>query len=626
MSSAENRDQRGARPQGREPYTYGEGEAYPEHAHPDQQQYPGGPQGQPGQGQQGHAAQVPGYGAGEDTGSTQTWQGQTWDTQYQPTVQPQQQQFQQPQFQQPQFQPQQPVQQPVHEQPQQFQQPVQQPQQFQQPVHEQPQAYGQQQAYGQPGQPQAHAQYPPPAHGRQEPQQPQQPYGHHQQQQPYGQQQPQQPQQPQPYGQAQQPQQPQPYDQAQQPQQPQPYDQAQQAYGQAPSPYGQPQQGYAQQQGYAPQQHGQQHGQQQGAQQAWGQPQPQPQHQHQPQPRSTPPPQQAASDAAETAFLPPVVGAAAPASGSYPLPAEVPVAPAAQAAPAAPAPAAERFGAPVPAATAAPAPGQPGADGYGVPTTLGNTRITDAQRARAEGRSPIIAPGMQPAALTAVLGLLLALGAWVGQYALAVPLVLLQAVTAAGWFRLNGMWPARQGIALAFLGGFVADVALLAAGRDHGPAALLGTLGVWVLLTVVLQLRSHAGADERMSGLMATVVSAALAVLAGGYLAADPDVVVAGGIAVAGAALVRALPLPGPVSVAGALVAAAGLGAVGGGIAGIGMPGAVLSGLAAGVCALVGLRAASYDYPSRFVHMTAGVALPLTAAAPAVYLVGRMIG
>ncbi|MEW2181527.1 hypothetical protein AB0890_35070 [Streptomyces sp. NPDC005406] len=305
-------------------------------------------------------------------------------------------------------------------------------------------------------------------------------------------------------------------------------------------------------------------------------------------------PAQAAAD--DTAYMAPPQGAA----GSYPLPPEAQAAPAPAAAPA------------------------QGDDGYSAPTTLGNSRITDAQRARAEGRSPIIAPGMQPAAITAGLGLLLALGAAVGQYALAVPLVLLQAVTAAGWFRLNGMWPARQGIALAFAGGFVADVALLAAGRDNGPAAILGTLGVWVLLTVVLQLRSRAGADERMQGLMATVASAALAVLAAGHLAAVPDAVTAGGMAVAAAVLVRALPLPGPASVVAALVVAAGAGAVGGALTDLGAKGALL-GLAAGGCALIGLRVASYDYPSRFVHMTAGVALPLTAAAPAVYLLGRVI-
>ncbi|MGW9135913.1 hypothetical protein [Streptomyces sp. NPDC055681] len=297
------------------------------------------------------------------------------------------------------------------------------------------------------------------------------------------------------------------------------------------------------------------------------------------------------------------------ASGSYPLPPEAPAVVVAEAA-----------AADVTPDTAA----GPGTSGYSAPTTLGNSRVTDAQRARAEGRSPIIAPGMQPAAITAGLGLLLALGAAIGQYALFVPLVLLQAVTAAGWFRLNGMWPARQGIALAFAGGFVADVVLLAAGRDNAPAAILGTLGIWVLLTVVLQLRSHAGADERMYGLMATVASAALAILAAGHLAAVPDAVTVGGVAVAVAVLARALPLPGPVSVVVALLAAAGAGVAAGGLTDLGAKGALL-GLAAGGCALIGLRVASYDYPSRFVHMTAGVALPLTAAAPAVYLIGRAL-
>ncbi|MFD3997009.1 hypothetical protein [Streptomyces sp. NPDC058583] len=277
--------------------------------------------------------------------------------------------------------------------------------------------------------------------------------------------------------------------------------------------------------------------------------------------------------------------------------------------------------APAPVAPAPPAEDGPG---WSSPTTSGNTRITDAQRARAEGRSPIIAPGMQPAALTAVLGLLLAGGAALGTYGLLVPLVLLQGLTAAGWFRLNGMWPARQGIALAFAGGLAADAALLVTGRENAAAAIFGTLGVWVLLCLVLQLRSHADPDERMYGLMATIASAALAVVATGHLGADPDAVVVGGVAVAAAVLARALPLPGPVSLVAALLASAGAGIAAGGLTDLGSSGALL-GLGAGVCALVGLRVASYDYPSRFVHMTAGVALPLTAAAPAVYLLGRAL-
>ncbi|MEU6104056.1 hypothetical protein [Streptomyces flaveolus] len=281
--------------------------------------------------------------------------------------------------------------------------------------------------------------------------------------------------------------------------------------------------------------------------------------------------------------------------------------------------------APEPSPATAPAAATASADApeYGPATLAGNARITDAQRARAEGRSPIIDPGMQPAALTALLGLLLAGAAAVGTYALLVPLIVLQAVTAAGWFRLNGMWPARQGIALGFAGALAADAAMLVS--DRSPAALLGTLGVWVLLSLVLQLRSHADPDERMYGLMATVAAAALAVMAGGYLAADADAVTVGAVAVAVALVARALPLPTPVSVVVALLAAAGAGIAAGAVTDVGTPGALL-GAGAAVCALIGHRVAAYDYPSRFVHFTAGVALPLAASAPAVYLLGRALG
>ncbi|MFJ4119752.1 hypothetical protein ACIP3U_00300 [[Kitasatospora] papulosa] len=411
-----------------------------------------------------------------------------------------------------------------------------------------------------------------------------------------------------------------PYDPYGQPQSPQPYDPA---YGQpqnGPQPaYGQQQPSYPQQQQQQQQSYSQQPYPQQQEQQPYGR---QPAvHPEQGAFRTQPADQGVAQtwqgQTWDTTYQPtiqPQHPDAPAAQGGHPLPPEaparqpqyVPTAPPAQAAPVA-APAADSDD-----------------SGYSAPTTLGNSRITDAQRARAEGRSPIIAPGMQPAAITAGLGLLLALGAAIGAYALLVPLVLLQAVTAAGWFRLNGMWPARQGIALAFAGGVAADAVLLAAGRDNAPAAILGTLGVWVLLTIVLQLRSHAGGDERMYGLTATVASAALAVLAAGHLAAVPDAVTVGGVAVAVGVLVRALPLPGAVSVVVALLASAGAGLAAGVFTDFGARSAFL-GFAAGGCALIGLRVASYDYPSRFVHMTAGVALPLTAAAPAVYLIGRAI-
>ena len=125
---------------------------------------------------------------------------------------------------------------------------------------------------------------------------------------------------------------------------------------------------------------------------------------------------------------------------------------------------------------------------------------------------------------------------------------------------------------------------------------------------------------------MATVVSAALAILATGHLAAEPDAVTVGA---------RRGRRGGP----GPRAAAARRGLRRRRAAGRGgrrhrgrrddgprRAGRAASASAAGVCALIGLRVASYDYPSRFVHLTAGVALPLTAAAPAVYLLGRALG
>ncbi|QES48958.1 hypothetical protein DEJ50_15195 [Streptomyces venezuelae] len=354
------------------------------------------------------------------------------------------------------------------------------------------------------------------------------------------------------------------------------------------------------------------------------------------------PPYPGPADAGETAYLPPYPGPGAePAGHAAPI-GHAPghAAPAAPADPAetaylppypaydTPEPVAEHAAAPVaaPGAESAPEPaaGAAVAEAYSTPTLAGSTRIRDPRQARAEGRSPIIDPGPQAALVTVALGALLAGAAAIADLALLVPLIALQALTAAGWFRLNGMWPARQGIALAFAGAVAADLAVLAVEEAYRPGAIIGTLGAWVLLTLVLQLRSRAEPDERMYGLMASVASAALAIVCAGYLAADSAAVTVGAAAVAVAVFTRALPLPAAPSVGVSLAAAAGAGIAVGGMTTIGAGGALV-GLAAGVCALIGLRVAAYDYPSKFVHMTAGVALPLAVAAPAIYLMGRVV-
>ncbi|WP_162688809.1 hypothetical protein [Streptomyces sp. ICC4] len=79
------------------------------------------------------------------------------------------------------------------------------------------------------------------------------------------------------------------------------------------------------------------------------------------------------------------------------------------------------------------------------PTLAGSPlRAVDPARARAEGRSPIIDPGPRAAILTAALGLVIAAAAALGKLALLAPLIALQGLTAAGWFRLNGRTATSQ--------------------------------------------------------------------------------------------------------------------------------------------------------------------------------------
>lgn len=294
-------------------------------------------------------------------------------------------------------------------------------------------------------------------------------------------------------------------------------------------------------------------------------------------------------------------------------------------------PSAGRTPTPGPAAAGAPDPGAaaggfPGPGGpetgtlYGAPAP--RRPKPPAEVLREEGTSVLIAPGPQPAALTAVLAALLAVAAALDvRPGLAAAVALLQGVTAAGWFRLNGMWPAREGIALAAAAGLTATGAVLAVDEDDATIAALGSLGGWFLLIALVQLRSTQAPKERLAALNVALTAAALAVLATGYLAAERHAVIVGAVAVAAGTLGRAVPLP-PNASPVAAVAAAGAGGLAAGLGtDMGAAGGLL-GLAAGVCVLVAVRVASYDYPSRFVHMTAGVSLPLTLSVPAAHLLG----
>lgn len=240
-------------------------------------------------------------------------------------------------------------------------------------------------------------------------------------------------------------------------------------------------------------------------------------------------------------------------------------------------------------------------------------------------------PGLVPAALTGGVAVLLAVTALAGGPVAVGGVFVLQLLTAAGWFRLHGMWPARQGIALGVLAGIAADAAVLAGG-DHAVRVLPGVLAGVLALALVQQLVRRDGRPELLPALTVTASAGLLTALDVLYVvAADLDgpgvhdgaAVVVAVAAVAVAVLAAALPVPGIVGHGLGLALAAGVGVVGGSAVGLGSS-AVLLGAGAGLLGLMGRRTAGYDHPSRFVHMTAGVALPLALAAPAAYLLGRV--
>ena len=90
---------------------------------------------------------------------------------------------------------------------------------------------------------------------------------------------------------------------------------------------------------------------------------------------------------------------------------------------------------------------QPQPQPYREPERTAAMPVVEAPVAAPRSGSPIIAPGIQPAALTAALGAADGRRRGGRQAGARGAPGALQAVTAAGWFRLNGMWPARQGIA-----------------------------------------------------------------------------------------------------------------------------------------------------------------------------------
>jgi|GEM_PF-961969 len=267
-------------------------------------------------------------------------------------------------------------------------------------------------------------------------------------------------------------------------------------------------------------------------------------------------------------------------------------------------------------------------------------------------RPPLTAP--VAALAVTVAGVLAAL---VGQAALVVPVLGAQVLLVVGWYSILGI-PARDfGAALAIGCGLIGDVAMVVRGDDPSLGPLAGVLGPAVGIAFALQLARRDGRARLTTSVAVTLSAVSLSVL-GAALVAERGAVhgrevtiaalIAAGIATAVTALPEAaelLAVPVAVAVAVAVVAP---------VAGIEAWHILAIALAAGVLAWSGRWAAGFaahdlspggrtggaeSAGSRTARRAAarearraeeailvvGSALPIVLAAPASYLLGRLL-
>ncbi len=287
-------------------------------------------------------------------------------------------------------------------------------------------------------------------------------------------------------------------------------------------------------------------------------------------------------------------------------------------------------------------------------------------------------PAASTSALSGVIGAvgiaaLCVVAALIGQAALVVPVLGAQVLLVLGWYSVIGVPGWELGAALAIGCGLVGDLAMVVRGDDPSLGPLAGVLGPGVLGAIAVQLLRRDGRARLTASITAASTAAVLSVL-GAMLVAERGsthgrsvtvvAVVAAGVATAVSALpmraelAEALAVPAAVLVAGLLA---------GPVGGLEFWHVLVIALAAGVRAAAGRRAAAfaaYDLAhrplqpatdgarggagggagggraaSRAVRRAAarearrsgeailvlGSALPFVLAAPASYVLGRLL-
>lgn len=235
------------------------------------------------------------------------------------------------------------------------------------------------------------------------------------------------------------------------------------------------------------------------------------------------------------------------------------------------------------------------------------------------------------ALVTAAASGLLAFAASAGHYPLALAVFLLQVGLAVGWFRLAPVPAPRRSLALTVATAVATDAFLLA----QGPAITVGPLaGVLAFAFVAALVSEVTRRDERVyvtASLAATMTGCTLVVLAATVLAerAAPggeSVVIASAIGVAAGSIIAAPPFPPYIKViAGALAGFAAGGAVGGGLADLGATRGAILGGASGLLVASARYVVTAARSSRRAVFSAAVLLPLAFAAPASYVIGRVL-
>lgn len=212
-----------------------------------------------------------------------------------------------------------------------------------------------------------------------------------------------------------------------------------------------------------------------------------------------------------------------------------------------------------------------------------------------------------------------------GQTALVVVVVLAQALLVVGWFTVLAVPGREVGGVLALGAGIVADLAMLERGSDVSLGPLAGVLGPALLVAVVHQLSRTDKKGRVTASLTATMSAVMLSVLASALVAeraaTHGRTVTIVAIAAAGAAsAVAALALPPALTDTAALAAGLAAGAIVGAIAGdMAARYVVPVALAATVLAVLGRRMAAFaawDVAAEAARRTADIAAAGSAPAP----------